>query len=255
MTTHLYPVPQTDEALRLLAGLYARRFQAGTPSSSSSFPERLASWHALERIRAVLGAASSQQSALAELADLFSQVEEEHATRDADILAWQETVGQARALVQEVIHAGGNAQVLLAGETDGFRHLCRQCCQDEHHFQQVRFFDHGARRPLLTAEVRNASRSLYGRCQICKQVLAPEKYVVLVPAGTAKHTKGCACTECNQAGVASLLNLYESEALSHALLLPRLAQIAAPSQHQAKARAFTQCWHEGWYVLFDHPTK
>ena len=100
-------------------------------------------------------------------------------------------------------------------------------------------------------EARNVSRSLYTRCYPCQQVLAPVKYVVLIPVGTIKHQKGCSFSECNQAGVASLANLYECEETSCKLLLPRVAQITAPSRQQARKQAFTFCAQRGWYVLFE----
>jgi hypothetical protein len=249
-TSSLSHIPtQTDEALRLLAGMYARRFQWVPPDQ----PIPQTRWHACERIRDLLYQARDQPYALAQLEELAEQVEEEHTHSAAEVEAWRAYVGEASDLVAQVIQAGGDASVLIAGETDGFRHLCLRCCQDESNFERVRFFTRSARRPLLKAEVNQASRSLYGRCQICHQVLAPEKWVVLVPAGTTRHEKDCACLECSRAGLAWLLNLYARDEASHALLLPRAAQIAAPSLKQARTRAFSYCWQHGWYVLFDQP--
>src|SRR5260370_27496741 len=208
---------QTDEALRLLAGLYTRRFQWVPPDQ----PLPRTRWHACERIRDVLYQARDQPSVLAQLVELADQVEEEHAHTPAEVAAWRAYVGEASDLVAQVIQAGGSSQVLLAGETDGFRHLCLRCSQDERNFEQVRFFVQRNRRPLLRAEVNQAARSLYGRCQVCRQVVAPEKHVVLVPAGTTKHAKGGPCQECNQAGLACLVKLYGRDEQSHALLWPR----------------------------------
>lgn len=251
MSTQTIPASytQTDEALRLLADLYARRFQSATPSQSQ--PRDMAYWHACERIRDVLYQATHQQDALERLLALAEQVEASHASNEEEANEWRATVGKAHDLVAQVLLAGGSAQVLLAGESDGFRHLCLLCSQNESNFQRVRYFNQRARRKLLKVEARNASRSLYTRCQVCKQVLVPLKYVVLIPAGTIRHQKGCACATCNQAGVASLVNLYACDETSRALLLPRVAQIAAPSRKQASARTFSFCGQQGWYVLFD----
>jgi hypothetical protein len=244
---------QTDEALRLLADLYARRFQGGTPSSGERI--KLARWRAYEFVRDTLRQAPNQSDALVQLATLSQQVEEEHAPQEAEATAWQRVVLDAHALVERLINAGGSAQVLLTGETDGYRHLCLHCCQDERHFQQVRFFNHATRRPLLIAEIRTSGqRSMYDRCQICLQALAPVKFVVLVPTGTIKHDKGCVCKDCNQAGFASVVTLYESDKGIHTMHLPALRQIAGPSVQQARKRAFEECWRQGWYVLFEQPT-
>ena len=255
MATTAFPTfhIQTDEALRLLANLYARRFQGGAPSDSDRI--RLTRWHAYELVRDTLRQAQDQSDALVRLDHLAQHVEEEHVSQEEEATAWQGVVLDARALVAQVIDAGGNAQTLLAGETDGYRHLCLHCCQDESNFQRVRFFNHQTRRPLLIPEVRpSGRRSMYDRCQICLQALAPVKYMVLVPTGTVKHEKRCACNECNQAGFASVVHLYESDVTTHAIRTPALLQVAAPSQHQARKRAFEKCWQQGWFLLFDQPT-
>ncbi len=254
MTPLIFPTPltQTDEALRLLADLYARRFQGGTPSSSDRI--KLARWHAYELVRDTLYQAQDQPDALHRLTQLASQVEEEHVHQEEEASAWQGVVREAHTLVARLIEAGGNAHTLLAGETDGYRHLCVQCCQDEQQFERVRFFNHAARRPLLIAEIRTSGqRSMYDRCQICLQALAPVKYVTLVPTGTIKHDKGCACKDCNQAGFASAVTLYESDKDTHVMHLPALCQIAGPSGQQARKRAFEECWRQGWYLLFEQP--
>lgn len=244
---------QTDEALRLLADLYARRFQGGAPSSGDRI--KLARWHAYELVRNTLYQAQDQPGALSQLARLSDQVEEEHVNQEAEATAWRGVVQEAHALVERLIEAGGDAYTLLAGETDGYRHLCLHCCQDEHNVERVRFFNHSARRPLLIAEIRKSDqRSIYERCQICLQALAPVKFVVLVPIGTVRHEKGCRCQDCNQAGFASVVALYESDNATHAMHLPALLQISAPSVQQARKRAFEECWRQGWYILFEYPT-
>ncbi len=244
---------QIDDALRLLADLYARRFQGGTPSPGDRI--KLARWHAYELVRDTLYQVQNQPEALHQLATLASQVEEEHIGQEAEATAWRGVVQDAHALVERLIEAGGSAQTLLAGETDGHRHLCLHCCQDKHNVERVRFFNQAARRPLLIAEIRTSGqRSMYDRCQMCGQALAPVKFVVLVPAGTVKHDKGCVCKECNQARFASVVALYESDTGTHAIHLPALLQVAAPSQQQARKRACEACWQQGWYLLFEQPT-
>jgi hypothetical protein len=254
MTIATFPTPslQADDALRLLADLYARRFQRGVPSASDRI--RLARWHAYEVVRDAFRQAQDQPDALMRLDHLAQHVEEEHAKTATEAVAWQEVVCDARALVVQVINAGGSAQVLLAGETDGYRHLCPHCCQDESNDERVRFFNQATRRPLLIPEVhKRGQRSIYDRCQICLQALAPIKYVILVPVGTIKHEKACACKECNQAGFAYVVSLYESDTTTHAFRIPALAQVAAPSSQQVRKRAFEQCWRQGWFLLFDQP--
>jgi hypothetical protein len=116
---------QADDALRLLADLYARRFQGGAPSASDRI--RLARWHACELVRNVLYQAQDQADALMQLDHLAQHIEEEHVNQEAEATAWQGVVLDARTLVAQVIDAGGSAQTLLAGETDGYRHLCAPC--------------------------------------------------------------------------------------------------------------------------------
>ncbi len=247
-----YPHMQTDDALRLLAEFYARRFQRAVPSESDR--TGLARWHAYEQVRTTLSDARDHAEALARLTHLTQHVEEEHTAQEVEARAWQDVVRDADTLVARLIEAGGDAQSLVAGETDGFRHLCLHCCQDEGNFARVRFFNHRTRRPLLIPEVHDdGRRSLYDRCQICGQALAPKKYVVLVPVGTSTHGKPCSCCRCNQAGIASVVRLYECNTTTHVLRLPSLAQIEAPSLQQARKRAVEECWGQGWYLLFEQP--
>lgn len=256
MTTVAFPTYHTqadDNALHLLADLYTRRFQA-TPDHANRI--RLARWHAYELVRDALRQAQDQPDALMRLAYLAQHVEEEHANQEAEATAWQSVIRDAYALVAQVIEAGGDAHTLVAGETDGHRHLCLHCCQDESHFQQVRFFNHASRRPLLIPEIGSSGRrSMYDRCQICLQALAPVKYVVLIPTGTIKHDKACVCKDCNQAGFASVVQLYESDPTTHVIRTPALMQVAAPSSQQARKRAFEECWQQGWYLLFEQPAR
>lgn len=242
---------QTDDALRLLADHYDRRVRGG----ATSVPIYRARWHAYAAVSDLLHRAQNQSEALRQLDDLAEHVEEEYATHEEETAAWQQVILDARALVAQVIESGGGTQTLLAGETDGYRHLCPRCCQDERNFALVRFFSHASRRPLLTADIRKSGqRSTYDRCQVCFQALAPVKYVVLVPVGTVKHDKGCACNDCNQAGFASVVSLYERDATTGVLRIPALLQVAGPSVQQARKRAFAQCWKQGWYLPFEQPT-
>lgn len=243
---------QADDALRLLADHYDRRFRGGATSD----PIKRARWHAYEVVRDLLSRAEDQADALSQLDDLAQHVEEEHINQAEEAEAWQQVVIDARALVAQVIDAGGGAQTLLAGETDGYRHLCLSCCQDERNVERVRFFSHASRRPLLIADIRKSGqRSMYDRCQVCFQALAPVKYVVLIPVGTVKHDKGCACKDCNQASFASVVALYERDASTGVLCIPALLQVAGPSGQQARKRAFSKCWTQGWYLLFEQPTQ
>lgn len=254
--THATLLPHAipaDEALHLLADFYARRVAAGPPSASR--PLDMAAWHAYERIRDTLRQAPGQAVALERLRRLADQVEPAHASRSEETASWRAAVGKAADRVRQVLEANGHVQVLLAGETDGFRHVCRRCCQQEANFQRVRFFDHAARRPLLKAEVSNAARSLYGKCQVCAQVLVPEKWVVLVPGGTRKHLHPGSCPECNRARVAFLAFLYECEESSLTLRVPSVATVAAPSPQQANQRALRLCWENGWYLLAPLPNE
>ena len=254
MTSITFPTPltQANDALRLLADHYDRRFRGGATSD----PIRRARWHAYEVVRDLLSQAQSQSDALRQLDDRARLVEEEHVDQKEEAEAWQQVILDARTLVERLIDAGGGAQTLLAGETDGYRHLCLHCCQDERNFERVRFFSHASRRPLLIADIRKSGqRSMYDRCQVCFQALAPVKYVVLIPAGTVKHEKGCVCKDCNQAGFASVVALYERETTTGALRIPALLQVAGPSVQQARKRAFAQCWTQGWYLLFEQPTQ
>ena len=244
---------QADDALRLLAEFYARRFQSGVPSASNRIG--LARWHACEQVCKVLADAQDQADARARLASLVQQVEEEHARQEAEAAAWQEVVRAACTLVMNLIEAGGSARSLIVGETDGFRHLCMRCCQDEANFARVRFFNLRARRPLIIPDICDGGRrSLADQCQICGQALAPLKYVVLIPGGTSRHGNACSCSRCNQAGLAWGVFLYECDPTTYAFRLPSLARVEAPSLVQARKRAWQECWQQGWYLLFEQFT-
>jgi hypothetical protein len=248
--THFSVLPravQPDEALLLLADFYARRVAVGPLSANN--PLDTTAWHAYERIRDLLYQAPTQTVALEHLTHLVNQVDVVHASDREEEAVWRGSVERAADLVREVLAANGSAQVLLAGETDGFRHLCRRCCQDEANFQRVRYFEHATRRPLLKAEVSNAARSLYGKCQVCEQVLVPNKLVVLVPGGTSRHYHKESCPDCNKNHVAFLAALYECAEPSLAIRLPSVASLAAPSAQQARQRALRLCWDNGWYLL------
>src|SRR6266851_6117034 len=106
MTTAPFPTfhIQADDALRLLADLYARRFQGGAPSASDRI--RLARWHACELVRNVLYQAQDQADALMQLDHLAQHIEEEHVNQEAEATVWQGVVLDARALVAQVIDAG-----------------------------------------------------------------------------------------------------------------------------------------------------
>lgn len=240
-------VAQSDEALRLLADFYARRVAFGPRSVDN--PLDVTAWHAYERIRDTFFQAPGQVAAFQRLTHLADQVDAAHASSPEETAVWRVTMEKAAGLVRQVLGANGSAQVLLAGETDGFRHLCHRCCQSEANFQRVRYFDHAARRPLLKAEVGNTARSLYGKCQVCEQILVPEKVVVLVPGGTSKHLHTGSCPDCNKRHVAFLAFLYACEERSLALRVPSVATITAPSAQQAKQRALRVCWDNGWYLL------
>ena len=240
---------RADDALHLLAGFYARRCQM-VPTNQ---PAPLANWRACERIYRLLEQASGLVAADEQLVELAGQIKEEHVRSPVDIAAWHACIDEARGLIAQVLRAGGNAQVLVAGVTDGVLHFCARCSQDEYKLQQVRNFDQHRRRVLLKAEVRQGS--LTGRCQACRQVVAADRSVVLVPVGTVKHESGCRCATCNRAGLAWLVHLYGCDDYSLAVQLPALAQIAAPSLKQARARAFALCWQRNWYVLCDQPPR
>jgi len=173
---------QNDEALRLLAQMYARWFMR---ASARSVLE------ACERIRDTLYTAVSQQDAyeqLVQLAEAPSERESYH----------RPAYEQARDIVAQVIQAGGSADTLIVGQTDGYRHLCLTCSQDEQNFQRVHFFHRQERRPLLKPEVRGEQRSV---CQLCSQPIHPDKLVLFAFAGTEKHDHACRCGMCNRAGI------------------------------------------------------
>lgn len=250
MTISIPCSEQRDEALRLLADLYARR-SAGQPTRPGDQVIHQANTALMHALRE----ATSQEDAHRRLITLLTLADNPHVQTEADALAWTSTIEKACAWLAQVIVAHGDARVLLAGETDGFRHLCRSCCQDEGNFTRIRFFNISQRRPLLKAEVCNATRSLYGKCQICQQVLAPIRYVVLTPLGTVRHVIGCPCGHCNRAARAHVGNLYEQDQTSGEVLLPRVAQLAAPSPRQLVTRALAHCWEQGWYLLFHQPAE
>ncbi len=50
------------------------------------------------------------------------------------------------------------------------------------------------------------------------------------------------------------MTVYESDNATHALHLPALRQVAAPSAQQARTRAVEECWRQGWYILFKQAT-
>jgi hypothetical protein len=147
------------------------------------------------------------------------------------------------------MQAGGSANAIVVGQTDGFRHLCLTCSQDEDNFQRVRFFNARDRRPLLKPEVGGAPRSAYAKCQLCLQPLSLLKLVLFVFTGTAKHEPSCGCQQCNRARIAYLLSIYDCDQGTLRVRLPQLEQIAAPSKAQCLERAITRCWERGWYML------
>jgi len=224
---------QSDEALRLLAHLYARWFMRIHSESLIDV---------YEQIRDVLYRASSQQDAYEQLREFAeSPSEMDDASRDAYV--------QAHSLVQQVMQAGGSADALIVGQTDGYRHLCLACSQDEQNFQRIRFFSPRDRRPLLKPEVWGDHRATYSRCQLCLQTINPNNLVLFTFAGTAKHDKPCHCRTCNRAGIAYLLNIYDCEWETQRVLFPALQQVVAPSKQQCVERAIKASWEHGWYML------
>jgi hypothetical protein len=231
MTIVIPTMKQEDEALRLLAGLYHRWFlHVSTDPWMDVYIQ----------IRDILSNASSLQEACNCLMELAQTSPEE---------PFYQTYTKAHEMIHQVILAGGSADALIIGETDGFRHLCLKCCQDEHNIQRVRFFNTRERRPLLKPEIRNERRSVYSKCQICLQPINPDKLVIFTHTGTARHRKGCTCRECNRAGTAYLLSIYECERDTQRVILPFLQQVSAPSKQQSVEQAITLCWENGWHML------
>jgi hypothetical protein len=233
MTMNVPRMRQDDQALRLLAQMYARWFMR-TDS------QRIVSVY--EQIRDVLYTAVNQQDAYEQLAYLAEM------TPEADD-SCHEVYAQARDSVAGVIQANGSADVLIVGETDGYRHLCLTCSRDEQNFQDVPFFSMQDRRPLLKPEVSGELRSAYSMCQICRQPINPSRLVLFVLAGTEKHVKDCQCGKCNRAGIASVLGIYECARETQQVLLPHLQQVIAPSKQKCIEQAIELCWGKGWYMF------
>ncbi len=232
--TMIPQMQQDDEALRLLAQTYSRWY-VGTRVGSVTEGVFL-------RIRDILYHATSQQEALAQLA------------QEQDRLADQESlprIAYARAsrALSRVIKAGGSIDALIVGCTDGHRHLCWPCSQDEKAVARVRFFDRKECRELLSLEIGEQRRSSYSKCQLCLQPINPLQFVILTFGGTARHGKGCGCGECNRAGTAYLLNIYVCDRSTRQVRLPLLEQVAAPSRPQGVERGIERCWQNGWYML------
>lgn len=234
MTVRTPKMTHDDEALSLLAQMYAGWFMRASVGSVLL--------EVYERIRDLLYHATSQQDAYEQLAQMAETVPAPE--RDS-----QRIYQQARDTVAAVIAASGSADVLIVGQTDGYRHLCLTCCQDEHTFQHVPFFQQRERRQLLLPEVTGERRSASSRCQRCMQPIAPEKLVLFTFAGTDKHGRACCCSACNRAGVAFLLDVYHCDEHTQQVLLPALHQIAAPSRRRCIDQAMTTCWEHGWYML------
>jgi hypothetical protein len=232
VTIAIPKMTQPDSALRLLAQMYAR---LGSRDTTHQEP--------YIQIRDVLYRARSQQEAHEQLTRLVEEMPDtyDQFPAQAYLLACES--------LEEVIQAGGSAETLMVGQTDGFRHLCLVCSQDEENFQRVRFFNGWDRRPLLKPECSGVPRSAYGRCQICQQPINPLRWVLFVFAGTDRHSKACNCGECNRAGIATLLTIYDCDRETHAVRLPHLTHIAAPSKTQCIERAIGLCWEQGWCML------
>lgn len=231
MTGRILKMTQNDEALRLLAQMYARWFMRTSVDSVLL--------EGYERIRDILYLATSQQDAHEQLSQLASD-----AMGDA-----RKLYEQARDTVASVIKAGGSADILVVGETDGYRHLCLTCRRDEQNFQRVPFFQARERRWLLLSEVADERRSASSICQLCLQPITPNALVLFAFAGTNKHPHACGCGTCNRAGVTFLLMIYTCDQHTQLVLLPALRQIAAPSKQQYVDQAIKICRENGWYML------
>lgn len=225
---------QNDEALRLLAQMYARWFMN---TNVGSIMEDV-----FVQIRDALYNATSQQEAYEQLSHLVETVS------DHESLPWK-TYERARTCVEQVIQTGGSADSIIVGQTDGYRHLCLMCSQDEQNFQRVRFFTMQDRRPLLKLEVGEGRRSPYSKCQLCLQPINPQRFVALTFGGTTRHAKTCNCGHCNRAGTSYLVNMYECEKQSQRVIFPFLKQVAAPSKQKSVELAIEQGWENGWYMF------
>lgn len=233
VTIIVQKMKQNDPALRLLSQMYARFFMwTSTPTLLEAY----------ETIRDILSSAITQQEAYEQLQQAVQ------ASAGSENLLRQR-YEQAQDLVLQVIGAGGNADTLIVGETDGFRHLCFPCSQDEQNFQRISFFQKQERRLLLKPEVAGERRSAYSKCQICLQPICPNKLVLFTFAGTEKHPPRCACKACNRAAIASLLTIYEYDTQAQQILFPFLQKVTAPSKRQCLQQAIKICWEKGWYML------
>lgn len=233
MVTITTPNMQQDHALRLLAQMYSRWFMRSQVGSEME--------NVFAQIRDVFYQAASPHEAYEQLSH-FADVSEPEGLP-------QKAYDQARVCVKRLVQSGGNADALIAGQTDGYRHLCLTCGQDEQNFQRVRFFDMQSRRPLLYLEVGDVPRTAYARCQLCLQPLNPQRFVLLMFGGTAKHIKPCACGQCNRAGTGYLVNIYECEKSTQQVIFPFLQQVTAPSRQKGVERAIELCWENGWFML------
>ncbi len=224
---------QNDETLRLLAQMYARWFmRAGAQSILEVY----------ERIRDILYAAVNQQHAYEQLA----QVAEASSDSECDLSQLYE---RARDTIAQVVQMGGSVDSLIVGETDGYRHLCLSCSQNEQNYQSVPFFHMQDRRFLLKPEVEGERRSAYSKCQLCLLPMNPNALVLFTFAGTQKHPDTCQCRACNRAGIASLLDIYECDKETQQILFPSLCQVAAPSKPRCVEQAIKVCWEKGWYMF------
>jgi hypothetical protein len=234
MTMAVPRMKQHDEALRLLAQMYSRWFMM---MKVGSLMENI-----FREIRDILYHATSQQEAYEQLS------RGAEAISDHESLPWK-AYDRARTCVEHLIQAGGSADTLIVGQTDGYRHLCLTCSQNEQNVQQVRFFNKQESRPLLKLEVGEGRRSTYSKCQLCLQPIYPQKFVLMTFGGTIRHGKPCDCGECNRAGTAYLVNVYECEKSTQRVLFPFLRQVAAPSRQKGVEQATQLCWEKGWYMF------
>lgn len=225
---------QNDEALRLLAQAYARRVRRVPVDSLEE--------EVLMPIRDMFYAASSQQEAYEYLSALTEAID------DHESVAWS-VLSRARTCVEELIGAGGSAESMIVGCTDGYCSLCLGCSQEEDQVQQVRFFRLSERRPLLKLEVEQERASPLSICQQCLQPISPQRFVLFTPGGTSRHDKSCDCGQCNRAGISYLVNIYECEQSSRQVVLPLLQQVGASSKPRSVERATEQCREQGWYML------
>jgi hypothetical protein len=218
---------QQDNALALLADMYNRWFLR----TNIEWKREV-----YEQIRDILRRFKSQQDAYTYL------VEHTPETVALDIYA------HAIEAIRQIMASGGTIDTLVVGETDGYRHLCLSCSQDEHNFERVRFFQQQDRRFLLAPEVDDKQRSVYDKCQCCLQPIHPNRLVLFAFAGTQKHT-ACQCGACNRAGVASVVCVYGCDWHTQQVVLPALEQVIAPSKQRCIEQATTLCWEKGWYML------